>query len=85
MSAIKPTTAILHYTAPPIIGGVEGVMDAHARIFLQMDYPVSIIAGQGSEDALPPGTGLEIIPTLDSQHPRILAAGAILEQGQRAR
>ncbi len=36
MSPVKPTTAILHYTAPPIIGGVEGVMDAHARIFLQM-------------------------------------------------
>ncbi len=57
-------------------------MDAHARIFLQMGYPVSIIAGQGSEDALPPGTELELIPELDSQHPDILSAGAILERGQ---
>lgn len=82
MTREKPTTAILHYTAPPIVGGVEGVMDAHARIFLQMGYPISIIAGQGSGDALPPGTGLEIIPALASQHPQILAAGSLLEQGR---
>jgi hypothetical protein len=82
MSSGKPTTAILHYTAPPVVGGVEAVMDAHARVFLQMGYPVAIIAGQGAEDALPPGTGLEIMPMLDSQHPQILAAGAILEQGR---
>lgn len=82
MTPAKPRTAILHYTAPPVVGGVEAVMDAHARIFLQMGYPVSIIAGQGSEDALPPGAELELIPALDSQHPDILSAGAILEQGQ---
>lgn len=57
-------------------------MDAHARIFLQEGYPVSVIAGQGSEDALPLGAELELIPELDSQHPNILVAGAILEQGQ---
>ena len=82
MSSAKPTTAILHYSAPPVTGGVEGVMDAHARVFLQMGFPISIIAGRGSGDALPPGPGLEIIPALDSQHPQILAASTILEQGQ---
>ena len=45
----KPTTAFLHYTAPPVIGGVEGVMDAHAHVFLDMGYPVSMIAGRGSK------------------------------------
>lgn len=82
MPASKPATAILHYTAPPVIGGVEAVMEAHARIFLQMGYPVSLIAGKGSEDALPPGTGFEHIPLLDTQNPQILAAGALLEQGE---
>ena len=82
MTREKPTTAILHYTAPPIVGGVEAVMDAHARIFLQMGYSVSIIAGQGSGDALPPGADLEIIPALDSQYPQIIAGGSILEQGR---
>ena len=82
MTSTKPATAMLHYTAPPVVGGVEAVIDAHAGVFLQMGYPVSIIAGQGSEDALPPGSEYLSIPALDSQHPDILAAGAILEQGQ---
>jgi mannosylglucosylglycerate synthase len=82
MSKAKPSTAILHYTAPPVIGGVEGVMDAHARIFLEKGYPVTIIAGQGSAADLPPGCEFILIPELDSQHPDILAAAAILEQGE---
>ena len=27
MKADKPKTAIVHYTAPPVIGGVEGVIE----------------------------------------------------------
>jgi glycosyltransferase involved in cell wall biosynthesis len=57
-------------------------MYAHARVFLQMGYPVSIIAGQGSVETLPTGCKFALIPELDSQHPDILAAGALLEQGQ---
>lgn len=82
MNATKPATAMLHYTAPPVVGGVEAVMEAHASVFLQMGYPVSIIAGQGSEDALPLGSELLFVPALDSQHRAILAAGAILERGK---
>jgi len=82
MIAPKGMTAILHYTAPPVVGGVEAVMDAHAHMFLEMGYPVTIIAGQGSVDALPPGCAFELIPELDSQHPEILSAGELLENGQ---
>ena len=57
-------------------------MDAHARVFLQMGYPVSIVAGQGLVGALPQGIELALIPLLDTQHPDILAAGGILEGGQ---
>ncbi len=56
-------------------------MDAHARIFLQMGYPVSVIAGQGAVDALPPGCGFELIPELNSLHPDVLDAGQLLEKG----
>lgn len=82
MTAQKATTAILHYTAPPVVGGVEGVMEAHAAIFLKMGYPVSLIAGQGSEEALPAGAGLALIPELDTQHPRILKAGEAFDAGE---
>lgn len=78
---MNPTTAILHYSAPPVVGGVEAVMDAHAHIFLQMGFPTTIIAGQGSPDALPSGCELALIPLLDTQHPDILAASAALEEG----
>jgi mannosylglucosylglycerate synthase len=75
-------TAILHYSAPPVVGGVEGVMLAHAQIFLKAGYPISIIAGRGDEQALPDGCDLITIPELDSQHQAILDASQELEMGQ---
>ena len=50
-------TAILHYSAPPIVGGVESVIQAHAQVFLQAGYPVTVIAGRGEQASLPAGTG----------------------------
>ena len=72
---------MLHYTAPPVVGGVEAVIDAHAHIFSQMDFPVTIIAGKGSTATLPDGVELQIFPALDSQDVRILAAGKALDRG----
>ncbi len=42
-----PRVAILHYAAPPGIGGVESTMGAHARLLADHGYPVKIIAGRG--------------------------------------
>ncbi|MBN1304953.1 MAG: glycosyltransferase family 4 protein [Anaerolineales bacterium] len=78
----KPTTALLHYSAPPVIGGVEGVIQAHCQIFLQKGYPVTVIAGRGEKDALPPGADFTRIAELDSQHPDVLNISKVLEQGQ---
>ncbi len=68
----KPTTAILHYSAPPIIGGVELVIKAHTEIMTEFGYPVTVIAGRGDAEGLPPEATLEKMPLLHSQHPRIL-------------
>lgn len=38
---------ILHYTGLPVIGGVEIVMDEHARFLEKEGYKVRIIAGKG--------------------------------------
>lgn len=76
-----PKTAILHYSAPPVIGGVEAVMSAHARIFLQEGFPIKIIAGRGDQTALPPGTEFEKIPLLDSQHEMVLQVNEELKKG----
>jgi len=73
--------AILHYSAPPIVGGVESVIQAHARLLREMDYPTTVIAGTGSNDALPFGTEFIQIPELDSNNPRIAQISQELEQG----
>lgn len=73
--------AIIHYTAPPVIGGVEAVIAAHARLFVQHGHPVSVIAGRGAANALPPGVDFISIPEADSQHPEIVRLSAELEQG----
>ena len=74
MTSAVPITGILHYTVSPVVGGVEAVIDAHLRIFAQNGFPVSVVAGRGSEEALPQGSRLELIREVDSQYPDILAA-----------
>ncbi len=73
---------ILHYSASPVVGGVEAVIDAHARAFLEAGYEVSIVAGRGEAEALPPGTEFISVPLADSDHTQILEASAFLEQGE---
>jgi glycosyltransferase involved in cell wall biosynthesis len=76
------TTGILHYSAPPVIGGVEAVIYAHARVFVEAGYPVTVIAGRGEQSALPAGVEFVEIPLMDTQDPQILAASAELEAGR---
>jgi glycosyltransferase involved in cell wall biosynthesis len=78
----KPRTAILHYTAPPIVGGVEAVIKAHTEVFVQEGYPVAVIAGRGEADALAAGVELILIPELDSQHPEIAEMTGVLDSGE---
>lgn len=73
---------ILHYSAPPVIGGVESVMLTHARLFTQSGYPTTILAGRGQPAALPAGVELLHIPEMDSQHPRIQGLSQDLEAGR---
>ena len=74
--------AILHYSAPPTVGGVESVIHAHAGVFLDHGYSVTVIAGSGSQAALPQGCGFIHLPLLDSQHAEVLKVIADLEKGQ---
>lgn len=70
--------AMLHYSAPPIIGGVESTIGHHARLLARQGYEVHILAGRGGpvEHAT-----LHLIPEMDSRHPRVLEAGYALAQG----
>ena len=77
-----PRTALLHYTAPPVVGGVEAVIQAHAQVFIKAGYPVTVVAGWGERAALPSGTGFVRVPEMDSQHHDVARMGAALNRGQ---
>jgi len=78
----RPRIAMLHYTAPPVVGGVEAVLLAHAQTFVQAGYPVTVVAGKGEAEALPEGVDLVLVPEIDSQNTEITRMSAQLEQGQ---
>ncbi len=78
----RPEVAILHYTAPPVVGGVEAVIQAHAGIFTQAGYPTTVIAGRGEEQALPPSASLTRIPEMDTQYSQVAHMSSRLEQGE---
>ncbi len=78
---VTSRVAILHYSAPPVVGGVEAVIMAHAKTLMQAGYSVTILAGRGEAGALPEGTDLLLVPEIDSQHAEVAQMSARLEQG----
>jgi glycosyltransferase involved in cell wall biosynthesis len=74
--------AILHYSAPPIVGGVESVILAHVRVLNAAGYQITVVVGDGDEAAFPRGIKLVKIPELSTRHPEIVQASRELEQGQ---
>lgn len=77
-----PATAILHYSAPPVVGGVEAVIAAHVKVFEGKGYPVTVVAGRGDQESLSQGARLVLIPEMDSQYQDILQISSFLEQGR---
>jgi mannosylglucosylglycerate synthase len=61
--------AIVHYSLPPIVGGVETVAGHHARLFQGAGHDVTAICGRGGEGL---GTSLRHIP--DKGSPEALRA-----------
>jgi glycosyltransferase involved in cell wall biosynthesis len=77
----KHHIGILHYSAPPVIGGVEAVIHAQAQVLTQNGFAVDVIAGRGDSSALPDSCRGIFHPLLDSQHKTILKASQVLEKG----
>ena len=71
--------AILHYSVPPVVGGVESVIAHHARLMDANGHSVRLIAGRG--DSLGEKIPLISIPLADSQHQRVLAVKEQLDEG----
>lgn len=63
---------ILHYSCPPVVGGVEEVLSQHAAVLHRLGQSVSILAGAGEvfTDSFP----VRIEPVLGSRNKSILKA-----------
>ncbi|MCP4425043.1 MAG: glycosyltransferase family 4 protein [Chloroflexi bacterium] len=81
----KSQTAILHYTSPPIMGGVEAVIYAHSRELVLNGHDVTIIAGRGDTNhvvsGLPWGAHLKLVPEMDSLDDTVLSITNELNKG----
>ncbi|MEJ2709736.1 MAG: glycosyltransferase [Anaerolineales bacterium] len=71
--------AILHFAAPPIVGGVESTIYHHALLLMEAGYKVDVIAGRG--DNFSRGVNFMPIPEVDSRHPQVLEIGQELAEG----
>ncbi|MCJ7513607.1 MAG: glycosyltransferase family 4 protein [Anaerolineales bacterium] len=80
MMTRRPRTALIHYSAPPVVGGVEAVLRRHAGLLVDHGYQAQVIAGRGQawDGRIP----LEVVPLLDSRHAEILAAKRLLDEGR---
>lgn len=70
---------LLHYSSPPIVGGVESVMAHHARLMADAGHEVRILAGRG--DVFDERVQFVHIPFVDSRHTNILEIKRDLDQG----
>jgi len=75
-----PVVGILHYTCPPVVGGVEWMMAQHAGLLIEHGMDVRVLAGRGGRfrrDA-----PLDTIPALDSKYPALLEVNDELQRGE---
>lgn len=77
-----PRVGILHYTAPPVVGGVETVISEHARILREAGFFTRLIVGRGGDRGLAPGLELKRISSIDSEDADNLVLADVLETGR---
>ncbi len=72
--------ALLHYSVPPIVGGVESVIAHHARMMSNDGHSVQLIAARG--EALNEQVPLTRIALADSRHDRVAQVKSQLDSGE---
>ena len=63
---------ILHYSCPPVVGGVEEILRQQASIFHRTGHSVSVLAGMG--EVYTKDLPVRIEPVLGSKNARIIKA-----------
>ena len=62
--------ALLHYSCPPVVGGVEAIVQQQASLLHYYHHPVKILAGEG--EAFTSEYKVDINPLLSSSHQEII-------------
>lgn len=73
----KPKIALLHYSGPPVISGVELFIKDQARLFRFFNYKVELVVGIGKN--FRKDIPLHVINKMDSANPDVLKVRAQLE------
>lgn len=72
--------SLLHYSSPPIVGGVENVIGHHARLLRKASHEVQILAGRGKE--FQHDIPVIEMPLLNSRNHDILQVKSELDKGK---
>lgn len=80
MEVVGLRIALLHYSAPPVVGGVESVLANQARVFAANGHQVCVIAGRGE----PLGVHIPLWSEslFDTRHPEVLRVKKDLDAGR---
>jgi len=71
---------LIHYAAPPVVGGVETVLACQADQLAKAGHQVRILAGRGETwDARIP---VDVLPRIDSRYPNVLKMKGSLDSGK---
>jgi mannosylglucosylglycerate synthase len=78
----RSRVGLLHYTCPPIIGGVETILYEQATRLAARGYPVTILSGRGGPLPDRRAAKLVIIPELDSRDTAVSGVRDALDRGE---
>lgn len=70
---------LLHYSASPVVGGVESVIEHHARLMAENGHEVGIVAARGAQ--FDSRIKFLQVPLIDSRHADVLAVKKELDNG----
>ena len=72
--------ALLHYSVPPVVGGVESVIAHHARLMSADGHSVRLIAARG--ESLGEQIPLTLLPQVGSRHAVVTKVKEQLDRGE---
>lgn len=71
---------LLHFSGPPIIGGVEQTLFFHAKTLADLGHRPTLLVGVG--ESFDDRISVQLVPEMYSKHPSVLDAKAGLDQGE---